>query len=808
MSWAAQAGRDLYHAGRMLRRMPLLAAVVIGSLGVGIGVNTTIFSWIQALTVSPLPGVSHGGSYQLIESRTEAGSHPGLSWREYQDLRPRLPSFRELLASRMTALNLGESGQTERLYALLVSANYFSALDLSPALGRFIAPGEASRPGGEPVVVISYDFWQARYAGRRDILGRSVRLNDRELTIVGVAPRDFQGTLIGLSFDVWVPATLAPVLLSGSRELDDRGARGYAVMGRLASGANRRAAQTELDAAMTQLARDYPATNATIGGEILGISDAPRGPLRFLVRALTLLQGVMLLLLLAVCGNTANLVLARASVRQREIGVRLALGGGPWRVASLLLTENLVLGVLGAAVGAAIAVWGTQALRAVPLIGAFPVRFQTSIDLTGLGFAMLLGILSGLLFGAAPALQLARLDPQRVLRAGANATSRSGLRNALMGAEVAIATVVLVAAALFLKSFRDTRATDPGFRREGVLLAAYDLTGQQVDTSLTRVFTTGLLQRLRALPGVEAAAIASSVPLDIHGLPSRSFRLEGRTRADATEDEALSNIVTPGYFRTMAIPLRAGRDFAALDDARTAPEAIVNEAFVRRYLSDAQPLGRRIESGGRSYLITGVVATSLYDSFGEPPTPIIYYSYRDRLGSRGELHLRTRPGAENALTPEVRRVVRELDATLPVYDVRTLAEHVERNLFIRRIPARMFFVLGPLLLLLAAIGIYAVVAYTVAQRTREIGVRLALGATGSRVVTQIVGESLGMIGFGTLAGWLIAYTIGRQIAPGMRFDLPVYLGVPVLLLMVALLSCWLPARRATRVDALVALRQE
>jgi putative ABC transport system permease protein len=799
---------DLRLAWRMIVRMPLLAGVVVGSLGIGIGVNTTIFSWIQALTLSPLPGVRASGDYQLIEARSESGSHPGLSWREYQDLRARLPSLREPLASRMTPLNLGESGRTERVYSLLISGNYFSALGLSPALGRFISSEEVSRPGGEPVVVISYDFWQTRLAGRRDVLGRRLHLNDQDIAIVGVAPRGFQGTHIGLSFDVWVPATLAPVLLNGSGELDDRGARGYQVMARLAPRASLRAAQAELDAAMAQLARDYPATNATLRGEILGISDAPRGPLRFLVRALTLLQGVMLLLLLAVCGNTANLVLARASSRQREIGVRLALGGGPWRVASLLLTENLVLGVLGAVVGAAIAVWGTQALRAVPLITAFPVRFQTGIDLVSLSFAMLLGILCGLLFGIGPALQLARLDPQRVLRAGATATPRTGLRNALMGAEVALATVVLVAAALFLRSFRDTRETDPGFRREGVLLAAYDLSGTRIDSAQTRIFTASLLQRLQALPGVQAAAIAAAVPLDIHGLPSRSFTLEGRARADATDDAALSNTVTPGYFRTMDIPLRAGRDFAALDDARAAPEAIVNEAFVRRYLGAAQPLGRRLESGGRSYVITGVVATSLSDAFGELPTPVIYFSYRDRLVPRGELHVRTRPGAEQALAPEVQRAVRELDPTLPVYDVRTLGEHVEKNLFFRRIPARMFIVLGPLLLLLAAIGIYAVVAYTVAQRTREIGVRLALGATSRRVVTQIVGESLGMIGFGTLAGWLVAYLIGRQVAPGMRFDLSVYLGVPVLLLGVALLSCWLPARRATRVDALVALRQE
>jgi len=788
--------------------MPLLATVVIASLGVGIGANTTIFSWIQALTLSPLPGVRDAGAYRLIEARSESGSHPGLSWPDYQDLRRRLPAFRELLAYRMTPLNYGESGRTERVYALLVSGSYFPALGLTPPLGRMLTAPDAARPGGEPVAVISYDFWQNRLGGRRDVLGRALRFNDRELAIVGVAPRGFQGTVIGLSFDVWVPATLAPVLLNGSRELDERGQRGYAVLGRLAPGVRQVAAKRQLDAAMAELARDYPASNAKVGGEILGLAEAPRGPIRFLVRSLALLQGVMLLLLLAVCGNTANLVLARASARQREFGVRLALGGGPWRVARLLLTENLLLGLLGAAVGAGLAVWGSQAARAVPLLSGLPVRFQTGVDLVGLGFSVLLGLGCGLLFGAVPAVQLARTDPQRVLRAGAHATVRSGLRNALMAAEVAVATLVLVAAALFLRSFRDTRQTDPGFRREGVLLAAYDLTGTRIDSAGVRVFTTALLARLRDLPGVEAAAIAASVPLDIHGLPERGFRVEGRVREDATEDAALSNIVTPGYFAAMGIPLTDGADFAPLDDPGAPPQVIVNREFVRRYLDGGPALGRRLDAGGRRYLIAGVAANSLYDAFGEPATPIVYYSYRDRMVPRGELHLRTRPGAEAALSAEVRRVVRELDATLPVYNLRTLGEHVEQNLFIRRIPARMFIVLGPLLLLLAAIGIYAVVAYTVAQRTREIGVRLALGASATRVVRQILGESLGMIGFGLLGGLLVAYEVGRQLAPTRQFDAPVYLGVPLLLLGVALLACWVPARRVTRVDALVALREE
>ncbi len=800
--------RDLRHAWRMIFRMPGLSAVVILSLGVGIGVNTAVFSWIQAVVLRPLPGVPDASRVHLVEPRAEAGTHPGVSWLEYRDLRERLRSFDGLIASRMAPLSLGEAGRTERVSAQLVSDNYFSGLSLKPALGRFPGGGDLARAGEASVVVISHGFWHARFGGAPGALGQTLRLNDHSLTIVGVAPPGFQGTVLGLDFDLWVPATLAPVLLGGSRELEDRSQRGYAVLGSLPAPATRARAQAELDAAMAELARLYPETNAGVQAEVLPFWQALRGPQRMLARALWILQALMLLLLLAVCGNTANLVLARASTRQREIGVRLALGAGPGRILGLLLTENVLLAVLGAAVGAALAAWGTDALRAVPFSTSWPIRFQTRVDALGLAFAMLLGIACGVAFGLAPALQLARVDPQHALRAGARGAGRSRMRNALMGTEVALALIVLVVAALFFRSVHDTRDTDPGFRREGVLLAAYDLSGRGLDNAGTRAFATRLLDGLRAVPGVEAAAIARSVPLDIHGLPLRAFTLEGRARTDGGSDQALTNTVTPGYFRTMGIPILDGADFADLADTSGPPQAVVNEEFVRRYLPDVQPLGRRLEIRGGTYVITGVVRNSLYDAFGEPPMPMLYLSYRDRPSVAGEIHLRTRVGTELAVLPAVRRIVREIDPTAPVFDVRTLSEHVEKNLVLRRIPARMFVVLGPLLLVLAAIGIYAVVAHATAHRTTEIGVRLALGAGAGRVVAQIVGESLRVIGTGLGAGWVVVFVVALHAAPRGTLDAPLLLGVPAMLLAVAALACWIPARRATRIDPMVALRHE
>ena len=806
--WLAEIARDIRHGWRMILRTPGVAAVVIMSLAIGIGFNIAVFSWIQAVGYRPMPGVADAARFQIVQIATGDGQAAGASWPEYRDLRADVRSFRELFAYRMAPLTIGVGRETERAYGLLVSGNYFAALGLRPAAGRFFRPDEVERAGTEPVTVISWDLWSERFSREPAAIGARIVVNDRQLTIVGVTPRGFQGTILGLTFDLWVPATLAPSLLGGSREIDDRRIRGYSLMASLAPGATREAAQLELTGTMRRMEVAYPETNRGMNAKVLSFWDAPRGPQRLFVNALKVLQGVMLLLLLAVCGNTANLMLARAGSRRREMSVRLALGGGRWRVVALILTENVVLALMAAGLGTLLAIWLTRALSAIPISGALPIRFQAEVDLTGLALAVGLAVACGLIFGLAPALQLARVDAQRVLRAGTDMASRSLLRNVLMGAEVGLAVIVLLVAALFFRRFSDTRVTDTGFRRDGVLLAAYDLTGRGGDATTARNMAANVLDRVRALPGVEAAAIATSVPLDLHGLPLRSFVLEGRATTDGTLDVALTNTVTPGYFETMGIPLRAGSDFVALTDPSTAPQAIVNEEFARRFVGGAEPIGRWIESNGKRYTIAGVVRNSLYDAFGEEAKPIVYMSYRDRNVPVAQIHLRTRVGAEMLLANDVRRVVRELDPTLPVYDVRTLADHVDRNLFLRRVPARIFSVLGPLLLGLAAAGIYAVVSYSVSQRRNEIGLRLALGASPRRIIAQILEHSLAVIVAGALAGWVVAFVVNRRMAGGGAIDFLVFGGVPLVLLAFAALACWLPARQATRIDPMVVLKHD
>jgi predicted permease len=797
---------DLRDALRSIARTPLLAVVIIGSIAIGVGLNTVVFSWIQARILRPIPGVTGGGDFYGVEPRLRTGQYAGGSWLEYQDLRRRLQSFPDLIASRMTPLYVGEPGKIERVSGALVSPNYFAALGLRAEAGRFPDAAEAERAA--PVVVISHGLWQKQFAGAASAIGRTLRANGRSLTVVAVAPRAFQGTVTGLFVDAWLPAAIAGDVLSGSTELVERTSRSYLMMGRLRDGVTLSQAQAELDIAMAELGHDYPESSGDVRGEVVAAWNLPRGPSRTLNAALGILQGAMLLVLIAVCGNIANVTLARGSARHREMGIRMAIGANRARIARLLLAETMVMAGVGAALGATIAVWGTNAIRILPLSG-LPLKFDTTIDGQALLVAVMLGLVAGVLIGAAPALQIATVDPQSAFRVGAKVGGRSRMRDVLMAAQAGLAMMVLIATGISFGSYLETRDADPGFQPDGVLLAAYDLSGRTTrDPATTRTFTASLLTELRAIPGVEAAAIASSVPLDIHGLPVRNISVEGQARTEAGSDQSSSNTVTPGYFEVMGLDIVKGNDFAPLDDAAAPLQAVVNEAFVRRFLNGDEAIGRRVIARARPHTIVGVVKDSVSNAFGEPPTPVLYFSYRDAALSGGEIHVRTRPGSDvTAMGTSLRTAIAQVDAEVPLFNVRTLTDHVETNLFLRRIPARMFAVIGPLLLMLAALGIYAVVSYTSSLRRVEVGVRLAMGAVPRQIVTQFIREGMTVVGIGGAIGWALALGLSRRFVadatgPG------VFIVVPLLLLTVAATACWVPANGASRLDPTDALRPD
>jgi predicted permease len=807
---------DLRLAWRSICRMPVLAAVVVTSLAAGIGVNTVVFSWVRAVTVHPLPGVAHGARLHYVAPLTDRGGRPGSSWLEFEDLARDLRGFRSLFAVRMTPFYIGApAAGVDRAYGMFVSDGYFPALALTPAAGRFPGPGDRD----QAVTAVSYGFALTRFGGAGLAVGRTLVVNDQSLTVLGVTPPAFQGTVLGMAFDLFAPAALAPRLIAGTRELVSRGARDYEVMGLLADGVTREQAQADVDAVMARLAHDYPESNRGVSAEVLSYLQALRGPQRLLAGATLTLQAMMLVLLAAVCGNTANLLLARASARQNEAAIRLALGAGRGHVVRLLMIESVLLSLCGAAGGLLVALWGTRSMPTLPLTG-FPIHFETPLDGGGLAFAIALGLGCGALFGFAPAWHLSRVLPHAALRGGALAslTPRSDARRrALMGVQAGFAVVVLVVTALFVRSFLETRTLDSGFASDGILLAAYDLANRDggPDAERVRLETARrILDSVRGIPEVSSAAIAGAVPLDIHGWGSRTFTIEGRTAIDGSPDEAVVNTVTRDYFDLMGIALIAGRSFTDRHTPReesaasSAREAVVNLALVRRYLpavSPAAAAGRWIRVRDRVYIIVGVVETTLYNAFGEPPTPAIYFSFDDAPQPIGELHVRARAGREGLLANQVRQKIREADRGTVVVNVRTLNEHINSNMVLRRVPAQMLAVLGPMLLALAAIGIYAVVDFAVSRRTAEIGLRIALGSTTRRLTATFSGQHMAPIGGGVLLGGLVALIIAIDVGV---LDPIVLLGVPLLLLAVAGLACWLPLRRAASIDPTAALRSE
>ena len=797
---------------RTLLKSPVSSAVIVLSLAVGIAANTLVFSWVQRMVLQPIPGVAASGQLQSIEARTTAGSYPGLSWSDYRDLCSSVTALDGLLAYRTTPLYAGAPGKDERISAQLVSANYFSVLALRPAQGRFFRADEVSTPGSAPVAVISHDYWETRFARSPSAVGQTLILNGVATTIVGVAPDPFQGTAVGLYDDVWVPATLAPVLLAGSRELDSRELRGYSALGRLRGGASATQLRAEATATFRRLAETYPETNGALTVEVTSFMRSPRGAQTMFGPALAILQVVMLLVLFLVCANTANLLLARAAARRQEIGVRLAIGASPGRIIRQLLAEGALLAGLAAALGALLALWGIDAFRTLPLPGGLPIKIVPTLDLGGLAFAVGLAGACSLLFSLAPAFQLARTDVRTALHGGSSVNlggtpGRARLRGWLIGTEAALALIVLVVAGFFMKNLSDNRDGDPGFRTRDITLAAYDLAGRGYDKSATLRFTRDLLERLRAEPGVEAVAISALVPLDLHGLPSRAVTVAGRPRDRAKSDTAVSLNITPGYFATLQIPFLAGGDFTDLADANLPKQIIVNDEFARRYLTGLPTVGNKLTVGGTAYAIAGVVRTTRYESLAEPPQPAMFFSYRDVTVPSGQIYLRTR-ATELTVAARLRTVFAEIDPRIRIFDVRTFTQHIDKNLFMRRVPARLFTLLGPFALLLAAIGIYAVVAHSVGQRTNEIGLRLALGASPRQIVALVMHAGLRPVLIGLAAGLALVALVALHLPPGKGPGAALQLGVPALLLAVAALACWLPARRATTIDPLSALRAE
>lgn len=810
---------DLRYSLRSLFANPGMTAAAVLTLALGIGANTAIFSGVNGIFLNPAPGVVRASDLVELYARDPRLGTYELSSPEYRDYRDRSNVFDGLLAYQFYPSMLAEGDAHERIWSLLASGNYFDVLGVRAELGRLLAPSD-DEGGGRPVIVIGYGLWQRRFAGKSDVVGTTIGINGHTFTIVGVAPAEFRGTFPGLVFDAWIPLANEDTLIEPGHS-EDRKVRGLSVVGRLQDGISAVAAEDRLQVIAQDLSRTYPNQSGGLSAALFPLSQSPRGPSALLGPLITVVMGIMGLLLLMTCANVANLLLARASARQREIAVRLALGAQRWQLTRQLLIESLMLSAMGGVAGLGVGYWTAQWLyEFVPEIDA-PFDYAVRIDRTVLLFAMLITATAAVVFGLLPARQAARTDLVSAVKDGGlgsvGAPGRSRLRNTLVVAQMALSLVLLVAAGLFVRSMRNAQAIEPGFNPRGVLIGTIFLPSPAYNPSTKQGYTMAaqfyrqLAERLAQLPEVKAATIASRAPLGLAGGVAGGIGLDDYTSETGERPWSYDLAASPGYFQTLQIPILSGRDFRTQDDYRAPMVAIVNQPFVERYWRGRDPLGRRVWIRDEWRTVVGVVSGFMTRRIGEEPGPLVVLPIAQ--APRYNVTLMARTTLDPAdLAPPLRRIVQEIDPQLPLYAVQTLQRHIDGGTFAQRAAASMLTLFGGLALLLAAVGTYGVVAYNVSQRTRELGVRMALGAEPKHIMQLIMGGGAGMIALGAILGLAGALVVARLLAPLLigvnAADYAALAGAVMLLTLAAFTACYLPARKAMRIDPNVALRHE
>jgi predicted permease len=799
--------RDVRYAGRLLAKNPAFTAVAILSLALGIGANSVVFSVFNTLLFQPLP-VRNPQELVSVFTANPAEPWGTTSYADFTDLRNGVPAFRELIGYTITRFQLDNDGERLPVLGERVSGNYFSGLGARMLLGRAFT-SEESVFGGPRAAVLSENLWRRKLAADPGILGRGVRLNGDVFTVVGVVPDGFRDTLAGLSVGVWVPIATS----SRPAELQQRGHRDLLVLGRLRPGAKIADAEAQMQSLATQLQGSYPDTNQdrsfkALAAEEAGVHPRIRQLLSLLGIFLTAVVGVVLII---ACLNLANLLLARAWGRQREVGIRLSIGATRRRLIRQLLVESIFLSVLGGAVGLLLAVWATGLIRHFQAPAQFPIALDVGIDMKALGFTLLLSLLTGILFGLAPALVATRPDLNATLK-GLDSQfkgrrRRLSLRNFLVVAQVAVSMVLLVGAALFLRSLGRLSGIDPGFNTANVLLVPLDLNEHGYDTQAKAVpFLRNVLARVQSLPGVRAASLAATAPLDVE---HKETRVQVPNRP-GVEERLDCNMIAPDYFRVMNIPLR-GRDFGPQDAENSPRVVIVNEALARRYWPGQDAVGKRFREDEIEHEVVGVVKTTKYRFLGEPPTPFFYIPRAQEYTKVVVLHIRT-DGYPLRLADSVRQAIESLDPQLQGLDVTTLEDQVAFAMLPRKIGGMIFIVAGLLALGLACMGIYGVISYSVRQRRREMAIRMSLGAQSRDVLGLVIRQSMLLVGVGIGIGLLIAFPImtfvGSWLYGISSADPLSFVSVIVLLAGSALAATYGPARRATNVDPMRVMRYE
>jgi predicted permease len=807
--------QDLRYAVRMLGKNPGFAVVAVLTLGLGLGANTAIFSLVNTTLLRPLP-VERPDQLVTLNNGADRRMFPAFSYPNYKDFRDRNDALSGLMGYRFAQLSLSHDGVNERLWGFLVTGNYFETLGVKAALGRVISAEDDRLPGAHPVAVVSYKCWRQRFGGDPGVIGKNVVVNGRGYTIIGVAQPGFSGTEVIVTPEMWFPMMMQAQIEPGLQWLDDREWKTITVMGRLKPGVGLRQAQTALNSIASQLEREYSNINENMQVTLFSpglAGSAMRGAIMGFAGLLMVVVGMALLL---ACANLANLLLARATERRREIAVRLALGASRSRVMRQLLTESLLLAAGGGVLGFLLAVWLAKLTVAIKLPIDVPLATELQVDIRVFIFACLVSLGAGLLFGLLPAWHATKTDLSSALKSDASFSSfyRSRLKSSLIVLQVALSLALLIGGGLMLRALRQAQAINLGYDPQGAIEMSFDLRLQGYDSDQGREFQKRLLERARALPGVESAAMANIIPVDLH-ISSEPVSIEGQEPSRlANVPRALASFITPGYFKAMNTRLLRGRDFTEYDDDKAARVAIVNESFARRFWPGEDPIGKRFVLGGPEspkMQVVGVAQDGKYTGLNENQWPFVYRAqWQNRVGAT-TMVVRAETEPQKMITL-VRRELQQLDPNLPVASARTLSERLSLALLPARIVASALGGFGLVALSLAAIGIYGVMSYVVSKRTREIGVRMALGAQRGDVLKLIMTQGMALTLIGVAFGLLAALGLTRLmkiVLFGVSATDPLtYAGVAALLTFVALLACYIPARRATKVDPMVALRCE
>src|SRR5512146_1081873 len=807
--------RDLQFALRQLRNNPGFSLLAIGTLALGIAANITIFSWINSTLLDPIPGVAHTHDMITI-MRGERSEHPTppFSYLDYAELRDSSHRFAGLLAYHADYVSITGSGKPERIYGALTSSNYFETLGVRPALGRTLLPTLNNERIGMAEAVIGYDLWKNRYAGDPGIIGRTIQINLHPYTIVGVAPKGFHGCASGLRDQIWIPLGMDPQVW-GSNRANQRGTFWLQLLGRLKPGISRRQAEVELGVQMRRIAEQYPDSHRGPNQITLDpLWRSPFGANVYLYKTLPMLLALAAVLLLLACANVANLLLVRSVARRREFAIRLSMGADRWRVVRQMLVEHVLIALAGRAFAVAITLWSAHTLSYFLPSTNLPLAMNGRVDGPVLLATLLVSILTAAISGVIPALRCSALSPVAVLKDESLSTSgglsKSRLTSGLVIAQIALSLLLLACAGLFVRSLQNAQKANPGFDPDGVLVTSFDLDPLGLNFVQAVEFDRQLLAHVRQLPGVQSVTVADFSPLSFT-IHSDDVLPEGYVPHLSESMEVDRGQVGPDYLATMRTPLLAGRDFTLQDDSKAERVAIVNKAMVDRYWPGQDAVGKRVKVAGRWYKVIGVAANGKYRRMVYDQAPLVLVPLLQRNSSQQILHVRT-TGDPMALASAVAHAIHDLNPDLPVYNTTTLRESMQIGNVFERIAVAFAGSFGLLALLLSAVGIYGVVAYTTRQRTHEIGIRMAPGAAQSDVFRQVLGQGLRLAVIGLGVGFVVSSSFTRLLR-GMLFgvgasDWVTFAVVPVVLLLVTMCACYVPARRAAQVEPMRALRTE